>query len=85
MRSYHISIRALTALPPASSHAVSRTDSHERSGSSSSPTGLSKECQNQERGLSISSAKYIKRKSSLAKTDPSRSIVGKWTNRLNKI
>ena len=54
-----------------------RTDSRGQWGSSSSRTGLSKECQNREKASSISLARSIKRKSSLAKMGQSRSTVGK--------
>lgn len=55
---------------------VSRTGSRGRYGSSSSPTGLNKEFPNQAKASSISSVKYIKRRSSSARMGPSRSTVG---------
>lgn len=53
-----------------------RTGSPEPWGSSSSPTGQSRECQSLEKDLLTSLAKSIKQKSSLAKMDPFQSIAG---------
>lgn len=52
-------------------------DSHGQYGNFSLRTGRNKVCQNQEKGSSTSLVKYIKRKNSLVRMDPSRCTVGK--------